>query len=188
MGSSLRSQWDSDQKKETVVEVSPAPQYFSDPVQKPESDHAAKQGFKKFPLSFRLFASLFLSILGMAYGVFLAQIWIDTGMQISLIAEGYRDFGFIELVSHSFQYLGWFAVVFAVLAGAFLLTSFSEKLKSFFIIWTCAWVISDIGATWLIRYHDFFAYQLFFSGVALAVSFSALFLLIQYDIWFKPNR
>ena len=145
-------------------------------------------GFKKFSLSVRLFTSLFLCILGMAYGVFLAQIWIDTGMQISLIAEGYRDFGFIELVSHSFQYLGWFAVVFAILVGAFLLSSFSDKMKSFFVLWTFGWVLSDIGATWLIRFNDFFAYQLYISGAALAVSFMALFLLIQYDIWFKPNH
>ena len=188
MGSLLRSRWDSDQKRETDVEVSTASQHFLNPTQKLQSGPATKYGFKKFPLSVRLFASLFLSILGMAYGVFLAQIWIDTGMQISLIAEGYRDFGFIELTSHTFQYLGWFVVVFAVLLGAFLLTSFSEKLKSFFILWTGAWVISDIGATWLIRYNDFFAYQLFFSGAALAISFLALFLLTQYDIWFKPNR
>ena len=48
-------------------------------------------GLYTLPLGTKFFVSLFLCGLGGAYVSFLAGIWFDTGMQLSLIAEAYRD-------------------------------------------------------------------------------------------------
>ena len=44
-------------------------------------------------------------------------------------------------------------------------------------------IVLDIGAMWLIRYHRFFAWQLYFAGLVLAISFVIMFCLIQVDAW-----
>lgn len=139
------------------------------------------------PSSTKWFGSLFLGLLGLAYAAFLGGIWADTRMEIPLIIEAYRDMSPDELVRHSSQYLVWFTMAFAVIMGALFLTSYPERVKKFFAIWTPFWIVADIAAAWLIRQGDFFAYQLFVSGFVLAATFLVLFMLVQRDIWFKSE-
>jgi len=143
------------------------------------------RGLHGLPLGAKLFVSLFLCLLGLAYVSFLAGIWIDTGMRVSLIAEAYRDMSAMELVTHSFRYLAWFAAAFAAAGGVFLFTSYPERWKLLFSLWVPVWIVSDIGAVWLIRYADIFAWQLFVSGLVLAAMFLVLFILVQRDLWLK---
>lgn len=141
-------------------------------------------------LSVRLFIGLLLCLLGLSYLALLFGIWIDTEMKVSYIIEGYADFESMELVEHTFKYIFWFIGTFGITVSLFLLTSWPEKLKRLFAVSVPLLIISDIGSMWLIRYSDFFARQLYFSGVLLATSFLALFFLIQFDMWFKviPGR
>lgn len=44
-------------------------------------------------------------------------------------------------------------------------------------------ILSDMGSMWLIRYSDFFAGQLYISGMILATCFLVLFVLTQWDLW-----
>lgn len=138
-------------------------------------------------LGLRLFIGLFFCLWGLAYAAFLGQIWLDTRMSIGTIAETYGQMGPGEFVTHAFQYLAWFAAVFTPALGVFILTSFSERLKVFFAAWVPLWIAADLVSTWLIRVHEGFAYALFVSGLVLAVSFLALFLFVQYDLWLKPR-
>jgi hypothetical protein len=143
------------------------------------------RGLARLAPEVRIFISLFLCLLGLAYAAFLGGIWIDTQMQPSIIAEGYRDMGVMELTAHTFRYLGWFTAVFAVVGGLFLATGHEERWKRFAAVWMPFWVVSDIAAAWLIRLEAFFAWQLFVSGLVLAVTFLALFVLIQRELWLK---
>ena len=136
----------------------------------------------------RLFVSLFLCVLGLAYASLLAQIGLDTEMRVPLIADAYRGFGPGEFVAHALQYLSWFIVAFGASLGALLATSYSEKIKIFAVIWTPAWIVLDVGGVWLIRYHDAFARLLFVSGLVLALTFLVFFCLVQYDIWLKKGH
>ncbi len=140
---------------------------------------------KNMSLSARLFISLLLCLLGLSYLALLWGIWIDTEMKIAYIIEGYADFESMELVEHTFKYIFWFIGTFGITVSLFLLTSWPEKLKRLFAVSVPLLIISDIGSMWVIRYSDFFAWQLYFSGILLATSFLALFLLIQFDMWVK---
>lgn len=144
------------------------------------------KSLKDLPFHFKVFVGLFLCLAGLAYISLLASIGVDTEMKISYIIEGYGGMDPIELISHSFQYLLWFFVVFAFINCAFMLTSFSSGLKTALSVTTVALIVLDIASAWLVRAHVFFAYLLFACGVLLALSFLIMFLLIQSDLWKKP--
>ena len=146
------------------------------------------EGLHALPQSFKLFISLLMCVLGLCYLTFLGSIWNDTEMKIAMIIEGYGTFDSIELVEHSFKYMYWFLGTFGVTGFVFLLTCYPEKLKRIFAAVTPIFIILDISAAWLIRYHDIFAWQLMVSGFVLATCFLAMFLLIQYDLWLKKDH
>jgi len=139
--------------------------------------------FRGMSSSFKIFVSSFLCLLGLSYLMLLSSIWIDTEMNLAYIVEGYGSFEFMELVEHTFKYLFWFIGTFSITLFLFLQTSWPERLKQVFTAVVPLFIISDMGSMWLIRYSPFFAKQLMVSGILLAISFLALFLLIQYDLW-----
>ena len=147
------------------------------------SSMAEKIQIKNFPLSARLFISLILILLGINYLFLLLSIWADTRMDIALIAEGYRSFETVELLEHSFKYLYWFIGAFGISVGLFLISSYPQKLKTFFVMATPLLVFSDIGSMWLVRFSSWFAVQMYLSGLCLALSFLALFILLQKELW-----
>lgn len=141
-------------------------------------------------VSLKLFISLFLCLMGLSYITLLLSIGIDTGMKITLIRECYIGFGFNELVEHAHRYIFWFLLTFSPVIAIFLVTSFSEKTKRFFVVAPLLLIISDIGSMWLIRYGPptWFCWQLYFSGLFLAALFLIMFVLINYDLWFRKKR
>lgn len=144
---------------------------------------------KRTPLSVRLFVSLLLCVLGLSYLSLLGSIWIDTEMKISNIIEGYGSFEYMELIDHSFKYLLWFVGIFTITVSLFLFTSYSEKVKRVFAVAVPLFIISDIASMWLICYvGDIFAWQLYGSGLALAILFLLMFACIQFDIWIKKSK
>lgn len=124
-----------------------------------------------------------LCLLGVNYFLLLAQIRLDTGMNIVGILQAYRGFDPTELIEHSAKYLFWFLGTFGAAGFLFLITSYSDKIKKFFAIIVPLTIASDIASMWLIRYHDWFAWQLFGSGFVLASSFLIMFCLIQHELW-----
>ncbi len=145
---------------------------------------------KEMPLSVRVFVSLILCVIGLSYLTLLGSVWVDTEMKISNIMEAYGSFEFTELIEHSFKYIFWFICIFTITVSVLLLTSYPEKLKRFFSFLVPLLIISDIGSMWLIRYWSraWFSWQLYLSGMSLAVLFLIMFLLINYDIWLKKAK
>ena len=138
---------------------------------------------KDLSLPTRLFISLVLILLGVNYLFMLLSIWMDTRMDIAMIIEGYRSFETVELLEHSFKYLYWFIGAFGISVGLFLFSSRSQKVKTFFVMATPLLVLSDIGSMWAVRFSSWFAVQMYLSGFLLAVSFLALFVLLQKELW-----
>ena len=144
---------------------------------------------KEAPASVRWFVSLVLCVMGLSYLTLLAGIWFDTNMKIAQIMEGYSSFAAMELVNHCHEYFFWFLFHFITVMTIFFFTSYSEKIKRFFAVLVPVFIVSDIGSMWLIRYvAKGFAWQLFISGLVLAITFLSLFLLIQYDLWLKREK
>ncbi len=143
---------------------------------------------KEAPLSIRLFIGLLLCVVGLSYLTLIGGVWVDTEMKISYIIEGYASFEVTELMEHSFKYIFWFIGTFGVTVLIFLLTSWPERLKRIIAVLVPLFIISDIGSMWLVRYNSFFAFQLFVSGLMLAIIFLVMFLLIQCDLWLKGNK
>ncbi len=163
---------------------------------------------KNAPLSIKLFVSLMLCVLALSYLPLLGSIWLDTEMKISRVIEGYGgkveseeeadeedeyyeedEEGFLsyELTENSFKYMHWFVATFVMSISVMMMTSWPEKLKMLFAVVGPVFIVTDIGAMWFIRYHNFFAYQLYVSGSILATAFFVMFLLIQYDLWLKKT-
>ncbi len=138
---------------------------------------------KNLSLPTRLFISLILILLGINYLFLLFSIWLDTRMDIAMIIEGYRSFEAAELLEHSFKYLYWFIGAFGISVGLFLFSSHPQKVKTFFVMATPLLVLSDIGSMWAVRFSSWFAVQMYLSGFLLAVSFLALFVLLQKELW-----
>ncbi|PJC48410.1 MAG: hypothetical protein CO035_03650 [Candidatus Omnitrophica bacterium CG_4_9_14_0_2_um_filter_42_8] len=145
---------------------------------------------KDLPLSAKLFISLFLCVMGLSYITLLLHIWVDTEMKVSMIMESYGAFEFSELVDNAHRYIFWFALTFAPVVALLFFTSFGEKLKRFFAVLPMLMIVSDIGSMWLTRYlsKTWFSWQLYLSGMSLAALFLIMFLLINYDIWFKKVK
>lgn len=151
---------------------------------------SARRGFllSRLPLSARLFVSLMLCVAGLCYAAFLGQIWVDTEMRVDLIIEGYGLMSAMELVTHSFRYLFWFVSLFSALTGLLFAAAYSERVKLIFAAGVPALIFLDIASAWLIRFHSLFAYVLYGCGLLLAVSFLALFVLIQRALWSRDNN
>ena len=140
---------------------------------------------KNQTISVKLFLSSFLILLAINYIFLLTEIRIDTGMEITKIAEGYRSLESIEYVENVFEYLFWFIVTFGFTLGTFLFSSYKESVKRFFTVIIPLAILSDMSSMGLMRYSDWFAFQMFLSGLTLAVCFFSLFWFVQHDLWFK---
>lgn len=162
---------------------------YSPSVNAPEKREAAQRGFSLGALTFsaKLFISLMLGVAGLCYAALLGSIWVDTEMKMAYIIEGYGMMEAMELVAHTFKYLFWFFGIFSVSVGLLLCTAYSEKVKTFFAAFVPFMICLDLGSAWLVRVHDLFAYVLFGSGLVLAISFLAVFVLIQLDLWSRKT-
>ncbi|MFZ5800375.1 MAG: hypothetical protein ACOY3D_03230 [Candidatus Omnitrophota bacterium] len=138
--------------------------------------------------STRLFVVSFMCVLGLSYIPLLLNIWIDTQMKIGNIQQAYGTFEFAELVEHTGRYISWFAFTFGFAVLTLILcTDYSEKIKSIFAVLPFILIVSDIGSMWLIRYAaPIFCWQLWFSGLSLAICFLAIFwLTIRHVLFVK---
>lgn len=145
---------------------------------------------KDSALSTKVFISLFLCLMGLSYITLLLHIYVDTNLQVEVVKEAYSTFEFSELVDQAHRYIFWFILTLAPVVAIFLATSFGEKIKMFFAVMPMLLIISDIGSMWLIRYasKEWFSWQLYLSGMALAGLFLSMFLLINYDLWLKKSK
>jgi len=143
---------------------------------------------KDRPVSFKLFATMLLCLIGLSYLTILGSIWIDTEMKIVNIIDGYGSFEVIELLEHSSRFLSLFIVIFSITIYLFLNTEYSEKVKKLFSVIIPVFIISDIGSMWLIGHASIFATILAFSGTLLASAFLTMFFLIQYDLWMRQDK
>lgn len=144
-------------------------------------------GLNRLPKSWKLFVSFQLLVVACCYLSLLGSIWTDTQMKITNIVDGYGSMESLELIHHSFQYLFWFLGVFTITGALFLLSSQAEKLKRFFSVLVPLLILADIGSAWGVPHNPSFAWTMFASGLLLALSFSVMFILIQWDLW-RPQK
>jgi hypothetical protein len=141
----------------------------------------------KAPTSLKLFATVFLVLVGLVYLTLLVHVWIDTEMKPSLIGEAYGGMEYIELTGHAHTYLpyyGFFVFLSPVLI--FMFTSFGERLKRFFAVFPFVVIVIDISTMYLMPYLWLgFAWVLFFAGTVLGTLFLLLFILNLYDLWLR---
>jgi len=141
------------------------------------------------PVSMKLLVTSLLCILGLVYVSLLIQIWVDSEMKPSLVAEAYGSMEYIELADHGHKYLPYYAVyLFALPLIIFMFTSYSEKLKRVFAVLPFILIVIDIGSMWAIPYvWKGFSWVLVLAGSSLAFIFLILFVLSLYDIWLKKT-
>lgn len=143
------------------------------------------------PLSMKIFVSILLCIVGLAYLSVIFMIWLDTNFKPSLVAEGYGEMEAMELTHHAHTYLPYYALtLFTLPLLFFMFSSYSEKLKRVFAIYPFILIVIDIASMWLIHYAHrvIFSWTLVCAGICLALTFLTLFLLNFYDIWFRKAQ
>lgn len=143
---------------------------------------------KRFPRSSKLFITLLLCVAGFCYLALLGSIWNDTQMKIPLIVEAYGTMAQSELVEHTFRYMFWFLGIFTLTGFLFLMSSYSEKIKTSFAVLIPLLILTDIASAWLIGRQEAFARLMFASGFSLACLFLTMVVLILYELWFQKTR
>ncbi len=143
------------------------------------------------PVSAKLLMTVLLCIVGLIYLSMLLQVYQDTAMKPSLIAEGYGEMEVMELAHHTHIYLPYYALyLFALPVSLFMFSSYSERLKIVAVLLPYTVIVIDIASMWLVPYahRGFFSYVLWGAGTGLAMMFFALFTLNVYDIWLRGRR
>ncbi len=142
------------------------------------------------PTRFKLLATTLLCVIGLIYIVLLVNIWIDTELRPSIIIEAYGDMEYIELTANAHIDLPHYTLlILAIPVFLFMFSSFGEKLKRFMAIFPFAMAVTDVGSMYLIPYGHkvIFSYTLWIAGFLCALSFFALFIMINYDFWFNKK-
>ncbi len=144
----------------------------------------------KASLSKKLFVSSLLCVIGLIYVTLLVHVWIDTEFKVALIAKAYGGMEYIELTDHAHIYLPYYSLfLFAIPIALFMFTSYSEKLKAFLAVVPFMVIVVDISSMYLIPYlSPIFAPVLWLAGTFLGLTFTTLFILLQYEIWLRKTE
>ena len=136
-------------------------------------------------LNIKLLATSLLVIIGLAYLLLVAKIYLVTEMRPSLIIDSYAEAEYVELTHQAHLYLPYYAIfIFAIPVAIFMLTSYSENLKRFYAVVPFVTIAIDIGSMYLIPYVRIeFAIVLWLFGIFLGILLLSLFILTMYDMW-----
>lgn len=136
-------------------------------------------------LNIKLLATSLLVVIGLAYLLLVAKIYIVTQMRPSLIIDSYAEAEYVELTHQAHLYLPYYAIfIFAIPVAIFMLTSYSENLKRFYAVVPFVTIAIDIGSMYLIPYVRIeFAIVLWLFGIFLGILLLSLFILTMYDMW-----
>ncbi len=136
-------------------------------------------------LNLKLLATSLLVVIGLAYLLLIAKIYIVTGMRPSLIIDSYAEAEYVELTHQAHLYLPYYAIfIFAIPVAIFMLTSYSENLKRFYAVVPFVTIAIDIGSMYLIPYVWIgFAMVLWLFGIFLGILLLSLFILTMHDMW-----
>ncbi len=139
------------------------------------------------PISMKLVATVLFCIIGLIYVTLLINIFIDSEMKPSVIAEAYGGMEYMELSYHAHNYLPYYALfLFAVPVVIFMFTSYRENIKCFFAVFPFIVIVVDIASMFLIPYvWTGFAWILWLAGTCLGLMFFTLFVLTMYDLWLR---
>lgn len=139
------------------------------------------------PISMKLVATALFCIIGLIYVTLLFNIFIDTEMKPSVIAEAYGGMEYMEISYHAHTYLPYYALfLFAVPVVIFMFTSYRENIKCFFAVFPFIVIVVDIASMYLIPYvWTGFAWILWLAGTCLGLMFFTLFVLTMYDLWLR---
>jgi uncharacterized membrane protein len=142
------------------------------------------------PTHIKFFITTLLCIIGLVYITLLVTVFIDTEFKPSFIREAYGDMEYIEISQIVHNALPFYALfLFAIPVFLFMFTSYSEKAKRFMAVFPFVIILFDVGSMYLIPYvSKGFSYVLWLAGLFLAVTFLALFIMIQYDLWLKKQN
>ena len=136
-------------------------------------------------LNIKLLATSLLVVIGLAYLLLVAKIYIVTQMRPSLIIDSYAEAEYVELTHQAHLYLPYYAIfIFTIPVAIFMLTSYSENLKRFYAVVPFVTIAIDIGSMYLIPYVRIeFAIVLWVFGIFLGILLLSLFILTMYDMW-----
>ncbi len=138
-------------------------------------------------ISVKLLVTTLICVIGLIYITLIVQKWVDTGEWPFMVAEGYKNMEYIELTDQAHFYMPYYGLfIFAIPIIVLMLTSYSEKVKSFFAVFPFVIIIIDSASTFLIPYvWRGFALVLWLTGTCLGITLLTLFILVIYDMWFR---
>ena len=102
-----------------------------------------------------------------------------------LAADSGKSFPRLVTLSH-IHVNGTLPLIF-LLALVFAFTLFSDKVKTWVILFGFASIVLDIGSWWLAKAAGPLAITVVFGGICLAVTFLLMILLSLYDLWLRKK-
>ena len=149
---------------------------------------------RALPRDAKVFLTAFLLVLSIGYASGLSYVYLTTRMIPRGIAAHYAgsesetEMRFpkspLELIQTTHNHVLSLSVVFALVGALLFGAEISARLRLALVVESFAAILTSFGALWLIRFvSPLFAWVLFASGVAMAVSFFTVVALVLADTW-----
>jgi hypothetical protein len=167
----------------------------------------AKMGMKEFenivdlkglPGMVKIWLSLFIIVMGLAYGLAVLNIYAHSGMTLKGVADRYAgnevemiyppEFKEIALTAHT--HMGAMGMMFFLMSLPFLFTKTVWKwLKKFVLVDAFIAVIIANSSFWLIRYAGRgWAVLMMISGMLLGLAAFFMVVVPLYEMWVKKEK
>lgn len=137
-----------------------------------------------FPASAKILITIVLFMFGLVHAFGLWDAYLQTH-QVFESAEEY--FGYMKvtkLISLSHPHLFGFALMYLLVGGLFILTTWSEAVKSFILAIPILSATFDVLSWWMIKMvSSDFEWLTIFTGVSFGTGFGVMALVILQEMW-----
>lgn len=153
---------------------------------------------KNLPSMIKIWLSLFIIVMGLAYCLSVLNIYAHSGMTLKGVADRYAgneaemiyppEFKEIALTSHT--HMGAMGIMFFVMSLPFIFTSTVPRwLKKFVLVDAFVAVVIANSSFWLIRYAGRpWAVLMMLSGMLLGIASFFMVTIPLYEMWIKKEK
>lgn len=137
-----------------------------------------------FPASAKVLITLVLLMFGLVHAIGLWDAYLQTHLVFESAEEYFGYMKLAKLVSLSHPHLFGFALMYLLVGGLFILTTWSEPVKAFIVAIPLLSATFDVLSWWMIKMvsADFELLTLF-TGIAFSTGFGIMTLLILQEMW-----
>jgi hypothetical protein len=142
-----------------------------------------------FPPSAKVLITLVLLMFSLVHVFGLWDAYLQTHSVFDSAEEYFSYMKLTKLISLSHPHLFGFALMYLLVGSLFILTSWSEPVKSFILTIPILSAVFDVLSWWMIKMVSAdFELLTIFTGITFSLGFGTMTLLILYEMWLMKQR